>query len=139
MDIIIKTPEITYNLKVNRKITVLRGDSGTGKTSIIEIVDALNSDVLGISISGIDKSKLKCIHTHDDWEHIIDISENSVILVDEDCDFMYTKEFAEKVYSSSNRFLLISRDRLRHLNISASEVFELLYEAGENTMARNNR
>ena len=43
-EIIIRNNRIQYKFTVYRNITILRGDSATGKTTLIEMVNAFSKD-----------------------------------------------------------------------------------------------
>lgn len=52
-DIVVKNSIVQFKFRVSRNITILRGDSATGKTTLVDMVrqHALEGDASGVSIS----------------------------------------------------------------------------------------
>ena len=61
----------------------------------------------------------------DDWETIIDKHPGTIIVIDEDSQFIRSKDFARVLRESDNFFLLITRNYLAELPISVDEIYEL--------------
>lgn len=113
---------VTFFLEVKRNITIIQGDSGTGKTTLIRLLSDYNR--LGTS-SGVsvkcDKECVALIPT--DWEHYIETSHDKIIFLDENNSFIHSKDFAEAVSHSDNYFVLIVRDSLPQLSYSIEEIY----------------
>ena len=102
---------IHYVFEIKRNITVIQGDSGTGKTSLIRMFS--DYERLGKS-SGItlicDK---KCVVLNSsDWKNFIQNSHDTIIFVDENQPFISSGEFSEIIRYSDNYFVIIYRDSL---------------------------
>ncbi len=115
----------SYSFELKRNITVLCGDSGRGKTTLFDMVEDYNR--YGASSA----TKLSCdvnviAVRGRDWQSQINKCENSVIVIDEDSEFIRSQAFAETVKNSSNYFLLITRCYLPQLPISVTELYELV-------------
>ena len=52
-EVIVKSRRMQYKFTINRNITILRGDSATGKTTLIEMIGAYqqNGEASGITVS----------------------------------------------------------------------------------------
>ena len=59
------------------------------------------------------------------WEEEITANPGSILVIDEDSQFIRSKEFAAAVRRSDNYFLLITRNYLAELPINVDEIFEL--------------
>ena len=103
--IIVETKKIKYEFEIKRNITVIRGDSATGKTTLIDLLSqfARFQGRTGVKV----ESDVPCVVYSDGliaWQEAIKSVSDSIIFIDEDYGFIKTKEFAEVVNSSDNYF-----------------------------------
>lgn len=121
-EIEVSNNRVTFFLEVKRNITIIQGDSGTGKTTLIRLLSDYNR--LGAS-SGIsvkcDKECIALIPT--DWKHYIESVKDKIIFLDENNTFIRSKEFAKTVEGSDNYFVIIIRDSLPQLSYSIDEIY----------------
>ena len=120
--ITVENKRLRYDFEIKRNITVIRGDSATGKTSLI---DMLASYQRAGTSSGI-RVKADCsliVASDDDWEYRIHSNPGSIIFVDEGNHFMVTEQFATAIKGADNYFVLILRDNLPNLPYSAEEIY----------------
>ena len=120
----IRNRRVTYTLQIERNITVICGDSGTGKTTLIQSVSFYEE--LGEK-SGVTIESSKSCHVlsgrmwHDELERIAD----SFVFVDEGNAFISSKEFAAAVKNTDNYYILITRENLYQLPYSVTSILEL--------------
>ncbi len=115
---------VHYFLTIKRNITILKGNSATGKTELIRLISEYEAS--GAS-SGI---TLRCdtecrVLTAADWELRLKAMIKSIIFIDETAAFIHTKRFAELVKGSDNYFVIVSRDDLSQLPYSIDEIYGL--------------
>lgn len=136
----IVTKDCKYNLTLRRNITVVRGDSGTGKSSIVKHVRrylesngdyniTLESDCNVVVLSGdfeLDSYKLSKTN-------------NSIILIDEGVRYLGSNEFKHCVEDSSNYFVLITRCNLSNLPFSYKEIYSLVTRKNNGEFITENR
>lgn len=122
--IIVKNNRNRYTFELHRNITVLRGDSGRGKTTLYDMIREYNrfGKNSGVTIS-CDRDVIAI--DGDDWEEDIKKHPGSIIVIDEDSGFIRSKDFARVVRGSDNYYLLITRNYLSELPISVEEIYEL--------------
>lgn len=121
----IKTMRYSYHLELTRKITLLRGDSGTGKTTLV--TDISNAG-LGDRLQIHSENELITFKPTESLSRIlstISSTDTAICIFDEDCDFLTSKEFADAVNTSGNYFLLITRKLLTWIPTGADSVVEL--------------
>ncbi len=58
-----------------------------------------------------------------DWKIILPTIQNSLVFIDEENDFLRTKEFAEAIRNSSNYYVIITRESLPYLPYSVNEIY----------------
>lgn len=120
----IKNNRNSYTFVLSRNLTVLRGDSGRGKTTLFDMIHDYNRFA---KESGVSLSCDKIIYalSGDNWEYEIRTHPNTIIVIDEDSQFVRSKDFAKIVRESDNYFLLITRNYLPMLPVSVDEIYEL--------------
>ena len=127
----VKNNRNSYSFTLRRNITILRGDSGRGKTTLYEMIAEYNryGKESGVFISS-DRELLAV--SGDNWQDTIVANPQKIIVIDEDSAFIRSDEFAKVVKRSDNYYLLITRNYLTNLPISVDEIYQL-------TGGKNNR
>ena len=113
---------IQYKFNIHRKYTVIRGDSATGKTTLVRMIeDATVRKTADISCD------VPCVVLPDmNWEINMDAFAESIVFIDEDHPALTTgKKLAEKMFSSDNCFVIISRDKRPWISYSYKEIYEI--------------
>ena len=114
-----------YKFDLNRNITVIRGDSGTGKTKLYEMLanySRFKKDS-GITIS-CDK-RLAIILDDEAWDNKLRNLNDCIVFFDEHQLFIYTEEFARTIKGTNNYYVLITREELYELPYSVEEIYEI--------------
>ena len=127
--IIVQNRRVQYKFTLTRNITILRGDSATGKTKMIEMIAAYQRD--GAS-SGVNLScDKKCVVLSGNyWRAILSEVKDSIVFIDEGEKFVTTVEFAQAVQASDNYYVIATRSSLFNLAYSAKEVYGIRNTAG---------
>ena len=90
--IIIETGRIKYEFDIRRNITVIQGDSATGKTTLIDLLRLYSENQMD---SGIHvQSDVPCVvfsGMENQWKLIIESIDGSIVFVDENYGFIHTK------------------------------------------------
>ncbi len=119
--IIVENAYIRYDFTIIRNITIIRGESATGKTTLVEMIRAYNEeDDSGVQIRS-DKP-LRVINGRE-WKRQLDDISDSIVFIDEQDRFVKSKEFAETVKGSDNYYVIITREKLNELPYSITEVY----------------
>ncbi|PWT27561.1 translation initiation factor 2 [Butyrivibrio fibrisolvens] len=122
--IVVETQRLKYEFDIKRNITVIQGDSATGKTTLVELLGTYSrfGKESGISL----QSDVPCVVFGGDagiWKTILEAYQDSIIFIDEDYSFIYSKDFAELIQKSSNYYVLITRQPLYNLPYSIQEIY----------------
>lgn len=123
-DIEIYNNKAHYFLSVKRNITILQGNSATGKTELIRLVQEHEENGVSSGITLICKAKCTVL-TMIDWERRLESLEGCIIFIDETAAFLKTQRFAELVKGSDNYFVIATRDDLSMLPYSIEEIYGL--------------
>ena len=122
--IIVQNNRLHYELEIKRNITIIQGDSATGKTTLIDMIrQAFN---FGIS-SGIEVACDVPCRTLEgqDWKLILQSLSGNILFIDEENAFIKTEEFASAIKRSDNYFVLVTRENLYNLPYSVKEIYGL--------------
>lgn len=122
--IVIQNNRLHYELTIRRNITIIQGDSATGKTTLI---DMLRQNMNLGPDSGIDViSDVPCrVLEGRDWQIILQTISASIIFIDEGNRFITSEDFAAAVKGSDNYFVIITRENLYNLPYSVEEIYGL--------------
>lgn len=118
----VSNQKLHYDFVINRNITVIRGDSATGKTTLVEMIREYyeNGRDSGIELS----CPIACgVLEGRNWNVQLTAFRNSILFIDEGNRFVTSKEFAESVQKSDNYFVIIARESLPMLPYSVEEIY----------------
>ncbi len=120
--VIIEAKRVKYDFTLTRNITILTGDSASGKTVLIDYIRDYRR--YG-SESGVMVSCDRECRTLDneDWEMQLKRITNSIIFIDEGNRFVTSKEFAKLALESDNYFVLATREKMPMLSYSVQEIY----------------
>lgn len=110
---------LDYKLTLKRKLTIIRGDSATGKTTMIQMLnDALENGTVSIDC------EYKCMVLTDfTWRYLINVEQDCLYFIDEESDFVYTNLFAKMFRESSGYFVIITRKDIESLPYSVNSIY----------------
>lgn len=122
--IVVQNNRLHYEFEIKRNITIIQGNSATGKTTLINMLR--QAENLGES-SGIDViSSVPCrVLEGNNWKLILENSSGNIFFIDEENKFINTEDFASVVRGSDNYFVLITRENLYNLPYSVEEIYGL--------------
>lgn len=121
--------KIRFDLELERNITIIKGKSGTGKSTFYNMVVALLSTNGTSSVHCNCRDKLRVLDWHSNWDEEISSSHNKIFVADEHTHYIFTNEFARVVRNSDNYFIFITRSgKLINLGFSVDSIFELKTE-----------
>ena len=125
----VENRRVQFRFTLNRNITILRGDSATGKTTVIDMINAYRTRG---AESGINVScKKECIVlSGKDWRELLSLYKDSIIFIDEGEKFVSSVEFAEAVRSSDNYYVIATREPLFNLPYSVKEIYGIKNKSG---------
>lgn len=121
--------KLHYEFTIKRNITIIKGNSGTGKTTLINMIRQFAN--LGIS-SGIDiVCDVPCrVLEGRDWPLMLQNISGNILFIDEENSFIRSEQFASAVRDSDNYFVIITRENLYNLPYSVEEIYGV-YSSGK--------
>lgn len=120
--ITIQNKKIKYSFAIRRNITVIRGNSATGKTVLIEMVREYyeNGEDSGITLQC---NKPCAVLSGMNWEVQLSAIHDSIIFIDEGARFVSSKDFAAAIQKTDNYYVIVTREGLSALPYSINEIY----------------
>lgn len=120
--VIVQNKRIKYDFSIRRNITIIKGDSATGKTSLIEMI---RDYYLQGEESGVELFCAKqCVVVEGNmWKEQISHIRQSIVFIDEGNHFMSSVEFAKYIQGTDNYYVLVTREGLSALPYSVEEIY----------------
>lgn len=118
----VQNKRIRYNFEIKRNITIIRGDSATGKTALVDMIREYYEN-------GVDSGvELKCDKTcvvleGRNWETILSTVNDSIVFIDEGNEFVASVDFASVIQRSDNYYVIVAREALATLPYSVEEIY----------------
>lgn len=120
--VVVSTKRLKYEFEIRRNITIIRGDSATGKTTLIDMIRDYVNNPSGTPV------KLVCdkdCHVLEGalWKEQLSGIEDSIVFIDEGNEFIKTEEFAKEIQKTDNYYVIASRESLPALPYSVEEIY----------------
>lgn len=121
ISVMVENNRVRYTFDLKRNITILRGDSATGKTTLIDMIAAYERDPKnGITL----KCEKNCrVLSGIRWSEQLKMIKDSIVFIDEGNEFIRDKAFADMVRKSNNYYVIATRDKLAMLPYSVEEIY----------------
>ena len=120
--IIVSTKRLKYDFEVRRNLTMIRGDSATGKTTLIDMIRDYVNNPSGTPVDlTCDK---KCYVLEGAlWKEQLKGITDSIIFIDEGNEFIKSVDFAEEIQKTDNYYVIATRESLPSLPYSVEEIY----------------
>ncbi len=130
----IENKRIKFVIDIDRKVTVVKGNSGTGKTTLIRMLQGYlaQGNKSGISIKRDTNIPFVVLEAATNWERELAEPESRVIFIDEAVDYIYSKAFQQAFTESNHYVVIISRSgHFNHLPYAIESIYELKTDTNE--------
>jgi len=121
----------SYRLELERKISVLKGNSGTGKSSLIRLISEYleYGKQSGVKISIDSSATLVVLTNSSDWIQILSSIHDTVLFIDEDVRYLYSEGFQRELWEADCYAVIVSRSGMfTAIPYSVFGVYELVTE-----------
>ena len=120
--VVVSTKRLKYDFELRRNLTIIRGDSATGKTTLIDMIQDYVNNPSGTPVELIcDK---KCFVLEGAlWKEQLSGISDSIIFIDEGNEFITTVDFADKIQKTDNYYVIVTREALPALPYSVEEIY----------------
>ena len=128
--IVVSTKRQKYEFELRRNLTILRGDSATGKTTLIEMIQDHENDPLGRPVELISDKKCYVLEGALWKEQLAGITD-SIVFIDEGNTFVKAEEFAGVIQNTDNYYVMRLMESRKNIVLYLPESFEwLILSAG---------
>lgn len=120
--ITVRNNRVQYKFTIERNLTILRGDSATGKTTLIGMIEDYenNGEDSGVNV----QSDAPCtVLSGAMWAERLEHISKSIVFIDEGNPFVSTDEFARTIQNTDNYYVIAIRESLPSLPYSVDEIY----------------
>lgn len=124
IDIRVSNNRAKFRFTLERNITIVRGDSGTGKTTLYDMIAEYTrlGEASGVQVAAL----CPCVALTDmDWKNQLSHTYGSVVFIDEGADYLASQEFAGVIQKTDNYYVIFNRENLHELPYSVEEIYEI--------------
>lgn len=120
--IIVQNKRIKYDFELKRNITIIRGDSATGKTALVDMIREYyeNGEDSGIELVC---ERTCAVLEGRNWKMQLNLLQDSIVFIDEGNPFVTSVEFAKEIQNSSNYYVIVTRESLPTLPYAVDEIY----------------
>lgn len=120
----IKYKAYNIDIEIRNKVTLLQGLSASGKTKLVELINAINT----LQNTDIIESSKTLIPINSN--NIGPFANNYIYFLDE-INSSTTLEFAKNIKLCNSKFVIINRDSLFNLNYGMEDIYNIVKEKGK--------
>lgn len=118
----IQNKKIKYDFEIRRNITVIRGDSATGKTTLVDMVREYYEN--GAASGVVQHCEKTCaVLEGRNWEVQLTAITDSLVFIDEGNAFVHSKAFASAIQKTDNYYIIVTREGIETLPYSVTEIY----------------
>ena len=134
--VVVGTKYLKYEFELRRNLTIIRGDSATGKTTLVDMIRThMNDGESGPVTLNCDKS---CYVVEGNlWKGQLDNIQDGIVFIDEGNEFVRTKDFARAIQQTDNYYVIVTREGLPALPYSVEEVYGIRTSGKYGTLKRS--
>lgn len=120
----ISNSKVSFSLELERNITIICGNSATGKTTLIGLIR--DYEQLGKASGVTIQCKKPCrVLSNVDWKYRLDAIHDSIVFLDEGNEFVRSQDFAQAIRNTDNYYVIINRESLSQLPYSVNSILKL--------------
>lgn len=116
---------VKYSFELVRNITVVQGKSGTGKTTLYDMIAAYSRLKEKSSVQIVCDKPCIALRPDSDWKVALKGINESIVFIDEESDYVSTIEFASVIKKTNNYYVFFTRESLHNLPYSVEEIYEI--------------
>ena len=120
--VIVSTKRLKYDFELRRNLTIVRGDSATGKTTLVDMIRDYVNNPSGTPVELVCDKKCQVLEGAL-WKEQLSGIADSIVFIDEGNEFIKTLEFASEIQKTDNYYLIITREALPSLPYSVEEIY----------------
>ena len=120
--VIVSSKRMRYDFELHRNITVIRGNSATGKTALIDMIQEYINNPSGSAVEVVCDKKCYVL-SGVLWSEQLSGIHDGIVFIDEGNEFVKSDDFARQIQASDNYYVIVSREGLSALPYSIEEIY----------------
>ena len=120
--IVVQNKRIRYDFSIRRNITVVRGDSATGKTALVEMIREHFENGEASAVELFCDKKCAVLEGRT-WSGQLSEIKDSIVFIDEGNDFVTSVDFASAIQATDNYYVIVTREGISALPYSVEEIY----------------
>lgn len=120
--IVVSTKRLKYEFELRRNLTIIRGDSATGKTTLIDMIRDYVNNSSGTPVELLCDKKCYVLEGSL-WKEQLSGVSDSIVFIDEGNEFIKTADFADEIQKTDNYYVIVTRESLPALPYSVEEIY----------------
>ena len=127
-DFEVSNGDLFFKFTIKRNITILKGDSATGKSTLLDLLNTYsnNGAASGVSVKTNANYYVYLGNESDrTWKDRIEEKKNTIIFFEENNRFIFGRYFAKILKQSGNYFVFVTRNPIGTLSYSTKEIYGL--------------
>lgn len=133
--IIVQNKRIRYDFEIKRNITVIRGDSATGKTALVDMIREHfeNGNASGVELIC---DKVCTVLDGRTWAGQLSMMKDCIVFIDEGNEFVMSDAFAAAIRETDNYYVIVTREGVPTLPYSVDEIYGIRDSGKYGTLKR---
>lgn len=120
--VVVSTKRLRYDFVLRRNLTIIRGDSATGKTTLVDMIQEYVNNPSGSPVELV-CDKACYVLSGALWKEQLFGMRDSIVFIDEGNEFVKTDDFAGEIQKTDNYYVIVSRESLSSLPYSVEEIY----------------
>ena len=120
--VVVSTKRLKYEFELRRNLTIIRGDSATGKTTLVDMIRDFVNNPSGTPVELMCDKKCYVLEGAL-WKMQLAGIADSIVFIDEGNEFIKTVEFSEEIQKTDNYYVIVTREALPALPYSVEEIY----------------
>ena len=120
--VVVATKRLKYDFELRRNLTIIRGDSATGKTTLVDMIQDYVNNPSGTPVELVCDKKCHVLQGTL-WKQQLSGISDSIVFIDEGNEFIKTQEFAREIQKTDNYYVIVTREALPSLPYSVEEIY----------------
>ena len=120
--VIVSSKRLKYDFELRRNLTIIRGESATGKTTLVDMIQEHVNNPSGSPVELICDKKCYVL-AGVLWKEQLSGIQDSIVFIDEGNEFIKTDVFAREIQKTDNYYVIVSRESLPSLPYSVEEIY----------------
>ena len=133
--VVIQNKRIRYDFEVKRNITVIRGDSATGKTALVDMVREYYENGSASAVE-LQCDKECTVLEGRTWSAQLSMMQDSIVFIDEGNSFVMSDAFAAAIQNTDNYYVIVTREGIPSLPYSVDEIYGIRNSGKYRTLKR---